>query len=342
VRPDYAFALRQKGVTLHEMDRPQEALQVLKHALKLDPNDASALGSEGKVFRALNRVEEANYALKCAITLDPDLAWAHAELGKAYRDLDRYEEALDVLNQALERTPDNAFALGTKGSILADIAEYQDSANLLDRATQLQPNDAWLWGRRGWTLEHLGREHADNARAAYEKAIELDSGWGRWDLWYHKGRGNILYLLRNIEGSADEYRWVIEQATERTKGKDAKLSADFLSLIGWCHYRLSHYDDALWMLSDALSLDARLVPVQFDLALVLMSDGHYGIALREYQRGVVLAKRYHPLRQRGLLGVALDDLHNAKECSALDNVKETQISVELLKQAFDDNAVAVR
>ena len=69
----------QKGRTLCQLDRLDEALTALDQAIALEPTDAWALGAKGETLRQMGRFDEALKALDQAIALEPIDAWTLAE-----------------------------------------------------------------------------------------------------------------------------------------------------------------------------------------------------------------------------------------------------------------------
>jgi len=262
--------------------------------------------------------------LRRAVELDPNSSWAYAEMGGALRMLGRYAEALEALDKALKLSPDDAWALGVKGMLLCEIAEYSKAIEVLDRAVKLNPKDAESLYFKGWALEYLGAKNAE-AKEAYETAVKMEPD----NLWYHVGFADVMNLF-DTEAAKEEYGWVIVEAKKRGCSDSGTLS-----LIGWCHYRLGLYDEAVRALSDSVSLDPEAAHTQFDLALALMCNERYVLSLREYQKGLKMVKVADPQRQRGLLSVAFEDLSQAlKKQPSLWESKEAQEAKALLKDAL--------
>jgi tetratricopeptide (TPR) repeat protein len=59
VRPDYAEALSNRGLTLKELKRFEEALASYDRALTLRPDYGNALSNRGVALHELKRFEEA-------------------------------------------------------------------------------------------------------------------------------------------------------------------------------------------------------------------------------------------------------------------------------------------
>jgi len=74
----------------------------LKRARELAPGDADNLGQSGFVAMCLGHEEEAVELLKQALALDPLHPWWYVRLAQNLRDLGRYKEAEEALGKALD------------------------------------------------------------------------------------------------------------------------------------------------------------------------------------------------------------------------------------------------
>jgi tetratricopeptide (TPR) repeat protein len=75
--PNNVFALKNRGIILHELKRFEEALASYRRALTLRPDFAETLSNHGNVLRELKRFEEALTSYDRALTLRPDLGQTH-------------------------------------------------------------------------------------------------------------------------------------------------------------------------------------------------------------------------------------------------------------------------
>jgi len=105
--PDNAHALNALGYTLTDRtDRHQEALEFIKRAHDLRPQDAAILDSLGWVKYRLGKYKEAAKHLRRALELNNDAEIA-AHLGEVLWVAGDAENAYKVLSQALESAPDD-------------------------------------------------------------------------------------------------------------------------------------------------------------------------------------------------------------------------------------------
>ena len=78
-----------------------------------------------------------------------------------------------------------------RAEALSEAGEYAAALEELDLALTTEPVNAAVYTARGWALENLGPERLQEARAAYEDALELD----RTAMWAKEGLSNVMRRL---------------------------------------------------------------------------------------------------------------------------------------------------
>ena len=101
VDPEYFDALHLLGVLVHQTGRNDEALDLIKRAVRKDTTQPSVFNNLGEVYRALGRFEDAERCYRQALVLKPDYAEAHNNLGNTLLGL-RSPEKEECLRQAPE------------------------------------------------------------------------------------------------------------------------------------------------------------------------------------------------------------------------------------------------
>src|SRR5262249_38724603 len=152
-----------------------------------------------------------------------------------------WEAAREVLEKAVRLSPDNAFVLATQADYLCEIGEYEDAAKSAGRATAIAADDAWKYGVLGWALENIGAELAEEALAAYRQAFKLAKTQGL----YLKGIGNAQRTM----GEKDEARKSYSDVLTLARSPQASTIKVDPALLGWCHYGLGQYDEAIRLYS---------------------------------------------------------------------------------------------
>jgi tetratricopeptide (TPR) repeat protein len=137
--------------------------QGLEHPLFLN---LRALGHD-----EAGRHEDALQDLRRAHFLAPDDFAILNALGLACARTDRFAEAVACYDKALAIRPDFAPAWYNRGWSLERQGEMADAARSYDKATELDPKHAHAWANTAWLA--AGRGDAVTARAAAERSLGL-------------------------------------------------------------------------------------------------------------------------------------------------------------------------
>jgi len=109
LEPDSAGALRRLGDVLRLAGRPQEGVEQLERAVQLEPDSALGHNLLGMALMAAGQPGEAVASYRRALEINPSLPDAHNNLGAALQSLGQIEEGLVSLETALRLKP--AFAV---------------------------------------------------------------------------------------------------------------------------------------------------------------------------------------------------------------------------------------
>jgi len=223
-----------------------------------------------------------------------------------------------------EGTSDDTLA---RTQALSDAGDHSGALALADLTLLADPSRADAHIARGWALENLGPGRLAEAREAYAEAIALDPG----ALWAMEGLANVLRRLGHRAEADALAADVVTRALARTD-----RGPEVLELQGWCEFQLGRLEDAEATFRRALDLDADLVSVRLDLALVLLCAGRAQGSLQAYDAGLTAAARLGA--GAGVVAVALDDLDQARaERPYLRADPATDIARERLRR-FGDRA----
>ena len=89
--------------------------------------EARELMDKGYSLTELGRLEEALEAYDNAISLKPDFAWEWERRGRTLRVLGRYKAALECYDRALEIQPQYAFAWNGQGIVLERMGRLEQA-----------------------------------------------------------------------------------------------------------------------------------------------------------------------------------------------------------------------
>ena len=192
VQPDYAEALSNRGATLRELKRPEEALASVAQALKVRPDYAEALSNRGNILRELKRYEEALASFDRALRARPEYAEAFSNRGVALQELKQFEKALASFDCALKARPDYAEAHCNGALIRLLIGDF-------DRG--------WKDNEWRWKTEHLRKEKRNFAQPLWLGSDEIA---GKTILLHgEQGFGDIIQFCRYVPLVAERAARVI-------------------------------------------------------------------------------------------------------------------------------------
>ncbi len=145
-----ALALFQKGLSLAQADKLDEAVASFRMATELEPDLTEAHINLGLLLLRQGKDDEAESALSKALELNPDEARTKEALAnicfdkaKELLQLDKFDEALEKLKRSFELVPDNPFtcyllgyAYSRKGMKEEAIASFEAFLRLKPDAPQ--------------------------------------------------------------------------------------------------------------------------------------------------------------------------------------------------------------
>ena len=108
IKPDFAEAYNNMGLSLTSQYKIIEAEEVFKKALAVNPDFAEAYNNMGIVLKEQGKMKEATDAYRKALFIKPDFVSVFKNLGLALTEQGKIEEAKEVYKKALAIKPDFA------------------------------------------------------------------------------------------------------------------------------------------------------------------------------------------------------------------------------------------
>ena len=169
--PDDAEVLHYAGIIKGQIGKPQEAIQLLAHAVALDSSQAGPYLNLGNALRAAGKGADAVAAFRRAIALAPRLLPAHLGLGAGLLALGNAADAVEAYRHALKLDPGLADAHFGLGNALAESGSFGDAAAAFRQTVLRRPEFNRAWVNLGRVLEAVGQPA--EAEDAYRKALAL-------------------------------------------------------------------------------------------------------------------------------------------------------------------------
>jgi tetratricopeptide (TPR) repeat protein len=188
--PNHFGALHYLGSIASQQGRPQEAEQLIRQALAIKPESAEARNNLGIALAALGRLDEARAEYEQAVALDHAHVEARNNLGNTLHALGRSSEAIAHFEKALAVRPETADVYNNLGNALAAVQRQGDAVTSFRRALAIRADFAEAHNNLGFVLASLG--HHDEAVTEYEQAIMLRPRY----LEAHNNLANTLGALK--------------------------------------------------------------------------------------------------------------------------------------------------
>ncbi len=249
----------EKGVSLDELGRHDEAITCYDKALEMDRRNADTWSNKGTALGALRRYKEAIDCFDEALSIDRKSATALGNKGRTLNLLGRHEEALACFAHALEIEPHNAVIWCNNAWALVSLARPEEALVCFEKAVRIDPGYANAWAGRGHVLCDLGRLKEGNA--CLEKAEEIDPQCADDLKRMTAARGYHKMALGSFK--PDAAAW--------SGRADAFAKAD-------------RHEEALICLAKALDIDPQFAGAWYNRGSVLSSLGRFQEALTCYAR----------------------------------------------------------
>jgi tetratricopeptide (TPR) repeat protein/tRNA A-37 threonylcarbamoyl transferase component Bud32 len=317
----FAAAWSNKGVSLDSLGRYEEAIRCFDKVLELDPRYVLAWNNKGGSLYNLGRVEQALRCYDKVLEIDPRDATAWTNKGSSLGALGRCEDAVRCYDKALELDPRYVLAWNNKGASLASLARYEEAIRCFDKALELDPLAARAWGNRGNSLLSSGR--CEEAIRCYDKALELDPR----DATAWANRGNSLDALGRCKDAIRCYDKALELDPRNAAVWNNKGLC--LSYLGFDDD--PGYEEAIRCFDKALEIDPRYTDGWRNKGESLGCLGRYEEAIRGYDKALELDQQdAESWFGKGLaqeeLGRRLDAVRSFKRCIAVAQARDAAVA----------------
>ncbi len=150
-RPDNLALLRLEAQALSARGEFGEAATVLEGALERHRTEPIAHVALANLYSEVDRVDDAVQVLTVAETQFPDNTLIVFQLGAVFDRAGRYVEAEVAFRRVLDQNPEDAQTLNYLGYMLAERGERLDeSVSLILRALEVDPNNGSYLDSLGW------------------------------------------------------------------------------------------------------------------------------------------------------------------------------------------------
>ncbi len=204
-----ARELMDKGYSLTELYRYDEAVETYDRALELHPDDAWIWARKGRTLRLLGDPETALETYNKALALFPNYGWAYNGKGIVLEQLERLEEALDAFARAAEIKPNEIWHWYNKANVQYALNMIPEAVTSLKKALEQDPAHSSSWAKLGQIYRQQGNFQA--AVDSYEQSLRLEPDYG----WAHNGAGLAYKIMGKLDKAVKHFEQAAEHAPEQ-------------------------------------------------------------------------------------------------------------------------------
>jgi len=317
LEPRNIMALNLVGVISLQKNDPHSAIDLFGKALALEPENPALHLSRGTAFSMLDQHEAALACYERAIALDPETnASSYYNKATSLQHLKHYEAAIASYDQVIALRSDlDADAYYGRASALLELEDYAAAIESFDKAIALGPSfAAQAHCSRGTALHRL--RQWDAALSGFDRAIALDAAHAT----AHFSRGVVLSALRRWDQALTSFDRVIELAPDHVDAFSYRAAA--LKELG--------------RLEEALESCERAISLKPDCAEAFASRSAILVALKQWESALTNADRAIALKP---------EFAQAHFCRAmvLDELKQRSVALVSIDRAIElmpDYAIA--
>jgi len=256
--PDFAPALKLKGMLLEEAGLTSEAAGAYEEALKLAPNDGDLLLKVGIAKLTAGQKEEAMRLLEHCVRILPGDGDAQYYLAQAYHLNGKDDLALHAIRVSLKAEPDNISVWQKYGELLCGTGDCEAGLKWLLKA---QHSDATL-PRIDYDIAATDFKLMDLAGAAQYAARAVGSWPNDVTAWRLLATADVK--LGKWEEAKHAFGRILAFETD---------DVESLLGLGQCELELKHYPAAVEDLQSVLRLDPTRLLAHFYLSRAFVAMG---------------------------------------------------------------------
>ena len=252
------------------------ALREYDEAARIAPRAVAPMLSGIGILIAQRRFDEANTRIDALMKREPKNVLPYqlrGEVAVARNDLSLAEQSYRKMIEFAPNVPAGYISLARVKALRNNIAE---AIAVLDEGEKKLPNDLTLPATRAEWLSRAGRN--DDAIAVYESLVKRMPDEDSY-------ANNLAYLL--MESKSDSTN--LERALALTRRFKESNNAGYLDSLGWAHYRLGQYAEALPVLERAVQRAPDVPLLQLHLGLALHKSGDAARA-QEFLKKAIASK----------------------------------------------------
>lgn len=205
---DIVPQLLNQAVKFHQIGKLDKAYLLYLEVLKYHPNHPDALNLMGVMAGQVDKPQEAINLITHAIEINPNETNYYLNLARAYEGNQEVASACDIYQQALKTNPSKAVKfqiLSALGHLYQQLKQGEKALNAYKKALKIKPESDLILNNLALAYQMIG--NFGLARRHMLKAIEQRPD----KIDYLINLGNIYRLINDFDQARDTYQQVLNQ-----------------------------------------------------------------------------------------------------------------------------------
>jgi len=160
-----------RGTCYSHMGKVELALIDIEKTISIKPLDYDLLNNKALCLHNLNRTNEAIDLLKTVAEKKPTSPYPYVNLGYLTQKLEQYEASVGYLTKAVEIDPKVAFTWNNLGYSQYKTLKYKDAIKSIEKSLKIDPNNPYAY--RNLALIAIEQKEMDKACKHIKEALIL-------------------------------------------------------------------------------------------------------------------------------------------------------------------------
>ena len=259
------------GLAFHKLENLEQAENLYREVLKINPRSFDALNLLGSIEGQRNNYVESLDLFNSAISVNPNEASIYNNKANVLISLEKYQEALDNYDQAISLNPKYAEAINNRGSLYQKLNKTDEARQSFELALAINPEYFDALFNLAHNLNSIGK--IDLALEYLKKAVSVKPS----SYYAHFVLGNFLFLKKN-------YREAITSYTEAIQLKENYSEA--YNGLGLALVELGELNVAEQSFNTALMFNNRDVDTYINKGKFYENLNLYDLAIENYTEAI--------------------------------------------------------
>ena len=277
INPNHASTANNLGALFEELGEYQKAIGFYEKVIKIDSKHINALNNLGTLFRELKEYQKAKSYLEKVIEINPKHVDAHNNLGVVHHELKEFQKAINSYEKVIEINPKHMDAHNNLGIVFQELKEYQKAINSYEKVIEINPKHVDAHSSLGFIFKKL--EEYQKAKKYYEKAVTINPN----NADAYNNLGVLLKDLGEYQKAIDCYQKAIEINPNHSNAYNN---------FGVVHFHLGEYLKAITFYEKQIEIHADHADAYNNLGNVFYEIAKPQKAIKCYKKSIEIRPNY--------------------------------------------------